>query len=829
MRWLALALPLIPLTAGFAQAAGAAEPDVDYLRGSAGSTKNYVVIQSPARRVPLRSPAPEAVSSGSGWTGYYAGVTAGIAAGSYDPRTSTFGNDYMNATQATAVTAAGDQNLPAHGAAAGIEAGYNWQFNQFLFGGEADLQALHLNGAANSGAVAYPGAPGAQFVVSSYGNSNWLLSARLRAGLITSNNALFFVTGGLALTQLDSNFLFTDNLGVLESARINALKTGFAVGAGVEAPLADRLSFKIEYQYVNFGSSTATQTGNNLAPFFPNQIFTHSGDLTANIVRAGLNYHFGDGNPWPGAPGVAPNFKALSLNLSDWELEAGARTWFSSGRIGAPQPLLNVPDSILASRLTFTGLNAASGEVFARADQSSGFFLKGLLGAGGIGSGKLNDEDFPAAGAYSNTLSGVTGHVYYATVDAGYTFLKTAAAKLGAFVGYNYYEEDTNTYGCTQLAGAATCVPANPFPTNFLGISQDGHYKSLRVGLSSQFMLTDQLRLTADVAYLPLTNFTGLDSHNARELLLPETSSNGDGVMLEAVLGYNVTEAWNVGVGARYWAWNMRTGSTTFNFLGAPPPIVEPAGYNSERYGMFVQSSYKWGDTAPLPHASILAAAPMNWTGLYAGGHIGGGWSNDHWSDTFGSAPSGLGATNIAGFGDSTHATGPLAGGQIGFDLQKANAVFGVQADASAANLLGEGICFSGLGGINCQRAISALGTITGRVGYAWGRSLAYAKAGGALVAASYGLNGNTNAVSLGTGSSGGTALGWTAGGGFEYALADCWSTVLEYDYIGVSNTSLAFPTVAVVSTNNTTVQQGINMVKLGVNYRFTPGWIAAN
>ena len=79
----------------------------------------------------------------------------------------------------------------------------------------------------------------------------------------------------------------------------------------------------------------------------------------------------------------------------------------------------------------------------------------------------------------------------------------------------------------------------------------------------------------------------------------------------------------------------------------------------------------------------------MNWTGLYAGGHIGGGWSNDHWSDTFGSAPSGLGATNIAGFGDTTHATGPLAGGQVGFDLQKANAVFGVQADASALNMVG--------------------------------------------------------------------------------------------------------------------------------------------
>src|ERR1700722_6856182 len=144
MRWLALALPL---AAGFADAAGPAEPDVDYLRGSAGSTRTYVVLHAPARRAPLRNPAPDytieppaperiivsapppvpvAVFAGSGWTGYYAGVTAGIAAGSYDPRTSPSGNDYRDAAQAAAVTAIGSQNLPAHGAAAGIEAGYNW-------------------------------------------------------------------------------------------------------------------------------------------------------------------------------------------------------------------------------------------------------------------------------------------------------------------------------------------------------------------------------------------------------------------------------------------------------------------------------------------------------------------------------------------------------------------------------------------------------------------------------------------------------------------------------------------------------------------------------
>jgi hypothetical protein len=121
------------------------------------------------------------------------------------------------------------------------------------------------------------------------------------------------------------------------------------------------------------------------------------------------------------------------------------------------------PYATEASRITFSGLDAFSGETFARADHSSGFFVRGVLGAGAVTTGKQNDEDFPAEGvfgpAYSNTQSSANGHLAYLTADAGYTFLKSPGAKLGAFVGYNYYAEDINTFGCEQLAGSLTCEP----------------------------------------------------------------------------------------------------------------------------------------------------------------------------------------------------------------------------------------------------------------------------------------------------------------------------------------------------------------------------------
>ncbi len=90
----------------------------------------------------------------------------------------------------------------------------------------------------------------------------------------------------------------------------------------------------------------------------------------------------------------------------------------------------------------------------------------------------------------------------------------------------------------------------------------------MRIGLASQYQITNQLILTPEVAYIPLVSFNGLDSHNARQLLGPESSSQGDGTMVETSLDYQLNETWSVGLGGRYWAWNMRSGSVLFDFLG---------------------------------------------------------------------------------------------------------------------------------------------------------------------------------------------------------------------------------------------------------------------
>jgi opacity protein-like surface antigen len=757
------------------------------------------------------------------WSGFYAGVNAGAAWGAYDPQTSAAVSGFFGPIAVSQVNSIGPQKINPTAFSVGEQAGYNWQFGRLVLGLEAGLDYLHLNGTANSGAVPFIANPGRQFVISSYAHSDWLFTLRPRAGLAV-NNWLFYVTGGLALTNVKGDLLYTGGIaggatGALQSASIDQNKLGYAVGAGFEWGVSDRLSLKAEYLHAGFDRIVASQTSSNI----PLQQFTQSEALSANLVRLGLNYRFGDNMPWSGSAAAT---EGVATGFPNLELEAGTRVWFSSGRIGAPQPLFNPANTRLISRLTFSGLSGISGETFARVDHTSGFFAKGFLGAGGISNGSLNDEDFPgtAGAAYSNTLSNAKGHIGYGVVDIGYSVLRTPTAKLGAFVGYNYYAEDINTYGCAQLANGAFC--AGGFPSNFLVIAQSGHYDALRLGLTSQFMLSDKLKLTSEAAYLPWVNFTGQDDHNARQLLLPEKASDGTGVMLETILGYDVSNAWNVGVGARYWAYNMKNGSTTFNFLGLPPQIVEPTRSNSERYGMFVQSSYKWGEVAPAASTAMPLKAPaasMNWTGIYVGGHLGGGVSRDTWSDPFGSTRAALGTINVAGFGDTTRGTGPLGGLQIGADWQTGKWVLGLGGELSATDLRGENTCFSGLGGINCQHIINAVGTVTGRVGFAWDQSLIYARAGGAWANTSYNLLGNTGVLSLGSGSTSLTRAGWVAGAGLEYALTKKWTTFVEYDHLGFDTATVKWPTVAMINAQNISIGQSVDLFKLGVNYRF--GW----
>jgi hypothetical protein len=109
-------------------------------------------------------------------------------------------------------------------------------------------------------------------------------------------------------------------------------------------------------------------------------------------------------------------------------------------------------------------------------------------------------------------------------------------------------------------------------------------------------MLTDGLRLSGDVAYLPSVKFEGTDNHVLRNIISPEWG-RGRGVQLEAILSYSVTPSFSVGAGGRYWAMWTREAYTAFG--GAPCPC-QTLPSRTERYGMFLQAAYRFDAPAAV-------------------------------------------------------------------------------------------------------------------------------------------------------------------------------------------------------------------------------------
>jgi opacity protein-like surface antigen len=229
-----------------------------------------------------------------------------------------------------------------------------------------------------------------------------------------------------------------------------------------------------------------------------------------------------------------------------------------------------------------------------------------------------------------------------------------------------------------------------------------------------------------------------------------------------------------------------------------------------------------------------------NWTGFYVGGFLGVGYGNT--DIRFVGDP--------AGAGNNPRVLGALGGGQAGYNYQFANNwVVGVEGDIGAANLHGARTCGTGTGivggflvgfnpvSLNCQNVVNWMATGAARVGYSWGRTLYYVKAGGAWADDTVNVScifGPTNGVAgsclnqagvLTNGfSTSGHRSGWLLGYGTEFDLGRNWSAKAEYTYIDFgSRTALATDRVTTLRDSG-----ALSQVKVGVNYRFTPGVVVA-
>lgn len=168
-----------------------------------------------------------------------------------------------------------------------------------------------------------------------------------------------------------------------------------------------------------------------------------------------------------------------------------------------------------------------------------------------------------------------------------------------------------------------------------------------------------------------------------------------------------------------------------------------------------------------------------DWGGFYVGGQLGGAWSDTDWSYQNPNWFNTLGPMIVINAFDMD-GTGLLGGGQAGFNYQSGAWLFGIEGSVAGTDLSDSrpSPFFPTIDRYTSD--ISLLTTVTGRLGYAGDRWLAYAKGGWAGADVELTLFDRIERVRA---SSDTWADGWTVGAGAEYALGASFSLALEYNY----------------------------------------------
>ena len=185
---------------------------------------------------PALAPA-SVVDYGFNWTGGYVGANVGYR--------------WLNADASNGALPA-SSSPDSSSAAGGLQAGYNWQMNQFVFGVETDFGYGSSSKTENGLGV----------------KQTWEGTTRARAG-VAVDRFLVYGTAGVAYSDFDFS---TAGVGSSSDWRL-----GWTAGGGVEYALTKNVSVKGEYLYTDYGNEKVDGT---------------KFDLSNSLVRLGVNYKF---------------------------------------------------------------------------------------------------------------------------------------------------------------------------------------------------------------------------------------------------------------------------------------------------------------------------------------------------------------------------------------------------------------------------------------------------------------------------------------------------------------------------------------------------------
>jgi outer membrane immunogenic protein len=194
----------------------------------------------------------------------------------------------------------------------------------------------------------------------------------------------------------------------------------------------------------------------------------------------------------------------------------------------------------------------------------------------------------------------------------------------------------------------------------------------------------------------------------------------------------------------------------------------------------------------------VYAPVPIfTWTGFYVGADVGYAWGYNNY--------------NVAGVPGFNKPNGLTGGLHVGYNYQINQFVVGLEGDVQGSNFNNS----STLGALNVSTRLPVEGSIRGRVGYAWDRVLFFATGGAVFgdIENTYNIAGIYDPA----GTYKKTRVGYTVGGGIEYALSNNWSVRGEYRYADFGrSTDLTFGGVLPISSH--VVE---HKVTVGFSYKF--------
>ena len=263
--------------------------------------------------------APALAQSAPDWSGPYVGIYGGYAENkSQDDERLVFDRDFdgqfddtviLNGTtndafspgycdgRASSNVATSGCTDKSGGVQAGLLAGYDFQFGNFVVGAVADISALD----SQRTVTGFSTTP-ANYVFTQ--ELQEMAAIRARVGY-AAGPALIYATGGAAYANVENRFSTTNTANSFVEQVNDDNMDGWQAGGGLEWRLAPNLSVTGEYLYTKLenGGDYAVRAGNNgttpgTNPFIlaPNtagtDIARSEGDFKTHAVRIGMNVRF---------------------------------------------------------------------------------------------------------------------------------------------------------------------------------------------------------------------------------------------------------------------------------------------------------------------------------------------------------------------------------------------------------------------------------------------------------------------------------------------------------------------------------------------------------